>query len=232
MMSKDELKKLKGTIDKIYDSPEYTKRRERMNRYLKYYCGYYWPEGEQDEEDAKESGIFVNLIFSTIASIAPLLTDNKPIWSCRALEYPFLQPIANLYKAAGDSIWEIEDMDSKIFKVVLDALIMGYGVAQVSFDPNRSLKGEVAIDVTDPRTYFQAPGFDDNWDAPLCGTVSDRSMYWIRSNYPEAAEKVKATEKGRESFGNKVKGIFQGKWIMSISERLPRSIPCGCVTRP
>jgi len=207
-----DVKKLKATVDKIFDSEEYKKRRERMDRYYKYYCGYFWPEGElQDPDEAKESKVFINLFFSTIATIAPMLTDNKPIWSVRS-EYLFLQPIANLYKAAGDSIWEMEDLEAKIYKIVLDALITGFGVAQVSFDPERTVRGEVAVDVIDPRTYFQAPGFDDNWDAPLCGTVTDRSIWWIKKNYPDKMDEIKPGPSGvvGKAF-EKVKETFTGK---------------------
>jgi hypothetical protein len=204
----DDLKKLVKTVDRIYESEEYQNRRERMSRYRKYYCGYYWPKG--DEEDAKESGIFVNLIFSTVAAIAPMLTDNKPIWSIRS-EYPFLQPIANVYKAAGESVWEIEDMDTKHFLVWLDALICGYGVMQVSFDPQRSFKGEVSLEVVDPMTYFQAPGFTDNWDAPLSGTVTERSLWWVRSNYPDTGKNVKPEGEDKKTFGERVSGMFKGK---------------------
>jgi len=164
-LNKEELKKLVITCDKIYDSDEYKTRREEQNRFLLYYSGKYWPKQKNDDE-SKKSEIFANLIFSTVMTIAPMLTDSKPIWNIRSRS-PEYQPIAEVYKAAGDALWCVEEMDSKIFKVVIDALVMKNGIAQVSFDPNRKIGGEIGIEIIDPRTYFQAPGFDDNWDA-LC----------------------------------------------------------------
>jgi hypothetical protein len=191
-LNKRELDKLKKTCDKIYESDEYKQRRKEQSRFLKYYTGRYWPIPKGDDE-SKQSEIAANLIFSTVMTIAPMLTDNKPIWSIRA-RTPHYQPIANVYKAAGDSLWCSEDMDAKIFKVVMDALVMKNGIMQVSFDPDRKIGGEVALEVIDPRTYFQAPGFEDNWDAPLCGTKVSRSLWWIRKMYPKEGKDVVADQ--------------------------------------
>jgi hypothetical protein len=191
-LNKKELEKLLKTCNKIYDGEEYKQRRKEQDRFLKYYSGKYWPE-PKDDDQRKESEIFANLIFSTVMTIAPMLTDNKPIWSIRAKSMHF-QPIANVYKAAGESVWNIEEMDAKIFKLVIDALVMKNGIAQVSFDPGRSIRGEISIEVIDPRTYFQAPGFEDNWDAPLCGTKTRRSLWWIKKMYPDKWEDVRPEE--------------------------------------
>jgi hypothetical protein len=80
----------------------------------------------------------------------------------------------------------------------MDALVMKNGIMQVSFDPDKKIGGEVSLEVIDPRTYFQAPGFEDNWDAPLCGTMVSRSLWWIRKMYPDTGKDVmpdNATEK-------------------------------------
>lgn len=189
-----EFQKLVKTCNKIYDSDEYKDRRKEQERFLKYYTGKYWPTPTNDDEK-KESEIFANLIFSTAMTIAPMLTDNKPIWSIRSRS-PEYQPLANVYKAAGDSLWGIEEMDSKLYDVVIDSLIMKNGIAQVTFDPERKVGGEISIEIIDPRAYFQAPGFEDNWDAPLCGTKVRRSMWWIRKMYPDKADEVKSDDDG------------------------------------
>jgi hypothetical protein len=188
-LNKKELDKLTKTCDKIFDSDEAKARRKKQDRFLKYYTGAYWPQ-EPNDDEAKESEIHANLIFSTVMTIAPMLTDNKPIWSIRS-RTPHFQPIADLYKAAGDSIWCMEEMDTKIFKAVIDALTMQYAIVQVVFDPDKSIRGEVVVENVDPRTYFQAPGFEDNWDAPFCGTKVKRTLWWVRKMYPDTGKDVK-----------------------------------------
>lgn len=205
-MDKEDLLKLIKTVEKVWDSEEYQKRRKRMDRYFRYYCGDYW--ADDNDEDNKESKIFANLIFSTITTIAPMLTDNKPIWSI-VTDYPEFQPLADVYRAAGEAFWQIEEMDDKFFAVVLDALIFGFGVAQMSFDADRSVTGETVCDIIDPRTYYQAPGFEDNWDAPFCGTKTKRSLWWIRKMFPDA-EEVKPESEDDEQ-GSSGRGIFRGK---------------------
>jgi hypothetical protein len=208
------LRKLINTCDKIYDSDEYKARRAEQTRFLKYYSGKYWPK-QKDDDESKKSEIFANLIFSTVMTIAPMLTDNKPIWSIRA-RAPQYQPLASVYKAAGDALWCAEEMDSKIYETVMDALVMKNGIIQVGFDPDRRTGGEISIEVVDPRTYFQAPGFDDNWDAPLCGTRTPRSLWWIRKMYPGKGEDVQPDRKDKESGGldkvvSRVQTLINGK---------------------
>lgn len=210
MTEKEERKKLITAINKIWDSMEYKERRKRHTRYLDYYCGDYWPD-DDNEEEKKESRIFANMLFSTIMTIAPLLTDNKPIWSITT-ELPFLQPLADVYKAAGDSVWEIENMDEKIFALVLDALIYGYGIAQVYFNPDKSVRGEISIEPIDPRTYGQAEGFEDNWDCPFCFTKTTRSLWWIRKNFPDTGKEVKPeADKRDEDRERKIGGLSRAK---------------------
>lgn len=173
-----------------------------MDRFLKYYKGHYWrkPTGDTEDvenKDSKESEIFANLIFSTAMTIAPLLTDNKPIWSIRA-EKSYFQKYVELFKMAGDALWNMLDMDRKIFLAVVDALIMKMGIFKVYFDPDKNTIGEIALDVIDPRTFLIAPGYCDLEKAPWCGTRTLRSLWWIRKNYPDTGRKVKPDETSKK----------------------------------
>ena len=72
----DDVKKFQDIVEKEYSSAENKARRKKQTRFLKYYTGKYWIEQEQDytEGPTKPTPVFCNFIFSTIQTIAPLLT--------------------------------------------------------------------------------------------------------------------------------------------------------------
>jgi len=185
----DDLGKFQQLVEKRYNSPEYKDRRKKQSRFLKYYSGKYWQEQEQTYGDEVESSqrtpVSCNYIFSTIQTIAPLLTDNRPIWYLRARKY-FLQRFFQTYADGLDYLWDKLEMDMQLFKAVLYSLIMGLGVFKVYWRNK-----EVAIDVVDPRTFVCADGYDDNWDAPWQGTATQKPLSWVRQRFPKTGKDIK-----------------------------------------
>ena len=156
-----------------------------MSRYLKRYKGEWWDEKKLDDSDSK---IVANFVFSTVASIAPLLTDNRPIWSARARD-PILDNYVDAFSLALEYLWDKLDMDQTVYKWVLDALIFGTGIVKCWYDPEEE---ESVIEVVDPRTFFIAPGYDDLWKAPFCGVRKRMPLSWIWQAFPaEKAKQVK-----------------------------------------
>ena len=191
--------KLKTAVDKIFRDTQ--PQRDKMDRYLKEFSGQWW------DEDAKgysqDSHVFVNYLFSTVMSIAPLLTDNRPAWSVRARK-PFMQKLVDTYSLCLDYLWDKLDMDALTIKAVIDALVMKNGVFKVTFDENEGTFGECRIDVIDPRTFFEAPGYDDNWDCDFQGTRERKPISWIRRTFPEKGGDVKSDDDDEK--------MAKGKW--------------------
>ena len=194
-MKKDEkerLKKWRTFIDRVMDSTR--EDREEMDRYLKRFTGEWWAK----DKDQADSDVFANFIFSTVMTIAPMLTDNRPQWSVRA-RLPFFQNYMNAWKLNGDYFWDKEGLDQKCLDVVIDALLMKVGLAMIAFDPEAEQSGEVRFEVVDPRTFWIAPGYSDLWEAPSCGTRERRPLAWIREKFPETGKDVKSDEEGKDS---------------------------------
>ena len=186
--------KLQGSIDKIFTDMKETHR--EMERYLREYTGKWWDEKETG--DKSDSKVVINMLFSSVMTIAPLLTDNRPIWAVRARK-PYMQKIADLYSLCLEYLWDKLEMDNKTFKQVLTSLVMKFGVWKVSFDPDSEFGGEVRLDIVDPRTYFCAPGYIDNWDAPFQGTRERKPLSWIRKNWPDRVEDIKPDDGDKQS---------------------------------
>jgi len=179
--------KLKTAVDRIFTDTD--EQRKEMERFLKEFNGEWWAE----DTPKHASKVFVNYLFSTVMSIAPLLTDNRPTWAIRARK-PFLQKVVDLYSLCLLYLWDKLDMDDKVFRCVVDALVMKNGVFQVSFDPGAGTFGECRVDVVDPRVYFEAPGYDDNWECDFQGTRERKPISWIRRTFPEKGEDVRPDE--------------------------------------
>lgn len=182
------LSKLKKVVDRIFNDT--ADERDEMSRYLKEYRGQWWDEKETKDSDSK---VFVNYVFSTSMSIAPLLTDNRPTWAVNARK-PFMQKQAELYNVCLEYLWDKLDLDRHVFRWVLTALVMKVGILQVSFDEQDGVSGEIRVDPIDPRTFFMAPGYTDLWDVPFCGTKVSRPLSWIRRFYPDKAKGVQAEQ--------------------------------------
>ena len=87
--------KHKKVIDRIFVDTSDT--REEMSRYLKEYRGEWWDEKEVKDAN-NDSQVFVNYVFPTTMSIAPLLTDNRPTWRVNARK-PYMDRMAEIYNA-------------------------------------------------------------------------------------------------------------------------------------
>ena len=186
-MKKDKfVEKLQTEIDKIWDSESYKDRRKDMNRWLKEYNGEWWDKTSLQDYDSR---VFCNYIFATVETNAPLLTDNRPIWNVRARE-SHMQDFINVYSKALDYLWDKLELDIKTYRVVKDSQIWPVGLWKIRFDPDAEFGGEVAVDLDDPRTFFISPGDDDLWNCHYCGTVKQRTLAWVRSNYPDKYKDV------------------------------------------
>lgn len=192
----EEHRKIYSVITKEYNSEAYKERRENMDRWLDQYKAELWKKELVKDTDSK---VQKNYIFSNIAAVAPLLTDNKPIWNVLARD-PRFQRLANVYGKASECLWDNLHMDEVTADVVTDSLLWPIGLTKTYWDPE---EGDVKIDVVDPRTFFIAPGYDDLWKAPWCGTVTELPISWIALNYPDKLDDVRpeTLSDGDSAFG-------------------------------
>lgn len=180
-----DLKKLKDSVDKTLENTQ--EKRDKMKRFLKQFKGQWWNDEALDKSDSRA---FANLIFATIQSIAPLLTDNRPKWDVFARKY-YMQSLARLYSDALEYLWDKLRMDKQVYLAVKDALLYGLGIFKIYFDPDRDDGlGEVRVDAIDPVTFVIAEGYEELWDASWCGQVRPFPVSWVRRMYPDKIDEV------------------------------------------
>ena len=189
-MKVNDIKKFQVAIDQIYNSSKYKSLREQMDRHVEYYRGHFWNHHPHHHKPY-DSEIYVNYIFSTVNTIAPLLTDNRPTWHVRGRK-EYTQRYFDMFNDALEYLWDSLEASPKLYKAVVCSLLMKVGIWKITYDPDVSATGEVRIDVVDPRTFIIADGYDDPWEAPWCGTYGPRPLSWVWDRFPEKAEEVTA----------------------------------------
>jgi hypothetical protein len=190
-------KKLRDTVDKIFELT--SDDRKSMQNNLDFYNGKIWATGELRQDDSKA---YHNLVFSTIQSIAPTLSDNRPIWGVIS-RYPFMQRLANSYDAALQYGWDKLEMADTVHDVVLDAMIQKIGIFFVDFDYAAEQGGEICIEAQDPKEFFIAPGYTDPWKAPFCGVKKRVPLSMLRKMFGKEVEIKPDNDEDSQSMQNR-----------------------------
>ena len=175
-------KRVKDVVDEIFTATQSV--RDKMTDNLEQFRGELWDEDKLEKIGGRrESSAIINLFFMIVESIAPMLSDNKPIATLTP-RLPFLEEPAIAYNNFIKYEWDALEMQPQLYKAALDALIMKLGVFEFGYDETKKYGGQTSVTIVDPRAYFCAPGYDDNWKAPLQGVVEDLPLSWVRANFP------------------------------------------------
>jgi hypothetical protein len=142
----DSQTKIIAYFDKIYNSDFYQKIRKEMDEHYDLFEGKLW----SDNLDESESRAQVNYIFSSIQTLAPLITDNKPVWYIRARD-PMFQNLAALHRLALDYLWDSQELEQTVSLAVLDSLIQRAGIVKIFYDE------DISYEIVDPRSFIIAP---------------------------------------------------------------------------
>ena len=187
-------REIKETIDQ---ERERTKpRRATMSKFLKRFKNDFWKQSRRDDEDGIlpddgnwSSGVTVNWCFANIAQLAPLLTDNRPVWAVRGRSRAE-QPYLNLWNEALEWLWDVLNMSHRYLEIAYYALIMGMAVVRVSWNPDARGGGMIDLQVLDPRDFVFPHGYRRIDDCPWMGEVRQYPVSWVRENFPETGSEV------------------------------------------
>lgn len=206
---KEEWKEIKEVVDAIFNDTQ--AERSKMSRFLKQFQGNIWDEQaikDYGYSEAYKSKAHINLVFSTIEAIAPMLTDSRPITHVIPRQ-PQYEKLAWKYNKGLEYAWDSLDMQLNIYKLVLYGMIMKKGILKIYYDPEKTFGGDLCIENVDPRDFFLAPGYDDIWKAPYCGVRSEKPLSWIRARFPDVKD-IK-TEFGSFKDSDKLKAFKYGE---------------------
>ena len=132
---------------------------KNWHKWYSLYAGNHWDKARPEWM----SEPVINLTFSTIETILPILTDNRPQISVVPFE-PDDIDIARVLSEIVKSTWEYNDMDIKLPKIVKNTLIFGNGFLKVDWDQGaRNGLGDIRMTPIDPECVVVDPhGVDED----------------------------------------------------------------------
>lgn len=122
-------------------------------RYYLLYASKHW----NGDQPAWMSTPVVNLVFSVVETMVPILTDSRPqiVVSPRS---PEDEGISQVLGAILEWLWEANDMEVKLPKIVRNKLIFGNGFLKVLWNPDlRGGLGDIDTVPVDPAHIFISP---------------------------------------------------------------------------
>ncbi|HRZ15362.1 MAG TPA: hypothetical protein P5110_07635 [Candidatus Omnitrophota bacterium] len=159
-------------------------------KYYKFYRGNQW----LNKRPSYRASIVMNLIFTTIQTILPILTDNRPNVSVLPQEpsdYMFSQIVQEIV----DWNWEDKNLDIRLPWALLESLIYGNGFMKVGYDPNaKDGVGDIRITVPDPFYVYVNKEATDFDDAKVVHYIVPTELPEIKRLYPEKGKEVKGED--------------------------------------
>lgn len=186
----EEEKKIIRMVEKFYKkSKDYKKKYdEKWMDYYKMFRGKQWKE----LRPAYRHSEVLNLVFQTIESMVPILTDSRP-----KLEFvpsvPSDPALSNILNKVAENDWERGDWLSILTEIIYDAHFYGTGLGFCGYDPeeNQGL-GNILFESQDPFNAFPDPSARD--------INERRSLYYIdaepidvkilKKKYPRKAQYI------------------------------------------
>lgn len=190
---------LRKKIDSIFTATQ--KTRDDMRRFRRLFEGDLWVLSEPEFDAFEKSNIQLNTVFSTIESIIPLITDNRPITQV-VPRFPFMQKVSEALNNVTKYAWQALEIPKKLHAWELDAMTCKYGVAKIWYDPGKRFGSKYCFEIIDPIDFFIAPGFEDPWEAPFCGIRTQKPISWVKRYFPDVKE-IKAGKSNTNTEGTK-----------------------------
>ena len=181
-----EEKKLVKKINKLLS--EAKAHREKYDKdwltYYKFFRGQQW---EQERPEYRHSEV-INMIFSTIQSVVPILTDSRPRFEYLPQEPSDLE-LSEILNQVAESDWTRNNWLNQVTEILYDAHIYGTAFGYVGWDADkRDGLGEICFESEDP--FYMYPD-------PIARDVNDRGYYFIKAEPMDLRVIKRKWEKGK-----------------------------------
>ena len=138
----------------------FTQARQHRMKYDRKWLDYYRMfRGKQwdDKRPAYKNSEVINLIWQSIQSTVPIMTDARPRVQF-VPEEPTDLEFSEVLNQMFESDWNKTDAMTQLLEVILDGHIYGAGISSLEFNPEaRFGMGQIEIDSFDPAYFFPDP---------------------------------------------------------------------------
>lgn len=184
------------------------------DRWYRLYEGRHWSVATRDWQSTP----VINLCFSAVETICPILTDSRP--QCQVVpRTPESERIALVLGHIVDWLWEANDCDIKLPSTVKNMLIFGSGFWKIVWDPSaRGGLGDVRIFEVDPVNVFISPYARRLEEAEYVIHAENIPRRMVARMYPQLSPESKGVDEpsltpdrsitNQDSMGSKTGGEF------------------------
>lgn len=170
----------------------YVAKAPLMEKWKKYMSAY---EGEMFKNDSRpdyKSNQVSNLIFSTIESIRPIMTDNNPKFIAVPVS-PDGQNFSTDVQMALDFEWDREKMSTKLPAQLIPMLVYGTAIWFVRWDGNDGEYGNIKIKAIDPFNVFPDPLAEDVDSSEYIIYATYQNANQIKQQFPDKASAIEGS---------------------------------------
>ena len=162
---------------------------KKWQDYMSAYDGSYFVN---DSRPDYKSNQVTNLVFSTIESIRPIMTDNNPKFIAvpnnpQGLEF------ANDVQMALDYEWDREKMPTKLPAQLIPMLVYGTAVWFVQWDGKEGEYGNIKIKEVDPFNIFPDPLAENVDNAEYIVYATYKNANQIKQQFPDKANAIEGS---------------------------------------
>jgi len=183
--SDDEKKAIK-LVNKMYDKAK-KGRKKYDDKWLDYYRMYRGKQWKEKRPAYRHSEV-INLIFRSINSQVPILTDIRP-----RFEYLPQEPgdfeLAEIINQLAECDWEKKNWGEQFLEDVYDSHIYGTGLGDMGYEQDR----EIYYDSFDPFYFFPDPSARNvNNKCKFVVTAEPTDVSELKEKYPDKAKYIKS----------------------------------------
>lgn len=162
---------------------------KKWQEYMSAYKGDYFKNANKPDYKSDQVS---NLIFSTIESIRPIMTDNNPKFI--AMPYtPEGQDFSADVQMALDYEWDRTKMTTKLPAQLIPMLVYGTCVWFVPWDGSKNEYGDIDIKAIDPNNIFPDPLAEDVESAEYIIYATYQNANQIKQKFPDKASAIEGS---------------------------------------
>lgn len=162
---------------------------DKWKEYMSAYKGTYFKN--QNLPDYKSNEIS-NLVFSTIETIRPIMTDNNPKFLA-VPNTPTGMEFTSDVQTALDYEWDREKMALKLPAQLIPMLVYGSAVWFVQWDGKDGEYGNISIKPVDPFNIFPDPLAESIDNSEFLVYATYRNANQIKQQFPEKASAIEGS---------------------------------------
>lgn len=162
---------------------------DKWKKYMSAYKGTYFKN--QNLPDYKSNEIS-NLVFSTIETIRPIMTDNNPKFLA-VPNTPTGIEFTSDVQTALDYEWDREKMALKLPAQLIPMLVYGSAVWFVQWDGKDGEYGNISIKPVDPFNIFPDPLAESIDNSEFLVYATYRNANQIKQQFPEKASAIEGS---------------------------------------